>query len=121
MSGYCVTGMETNPRIPKITTMMEITYQKLIHTHMGEKTHRGVNQFLIGDVQQIRRAGRVKLQSRAGGQGFQQQMHLRIVAQGFKMSHAFHSIGNGFLVEDSPGIQGYIQIETFFYQTAENF
>ena len=28
MSGYCVTGMETNPRIPKITTMMEITVER---------------------------------------------------------------------------------------------
>ena len=28
MSGYCVTGMETNPRIPKITMIMEIAVER---------------------------------------------------------------------------------------------
>ena len=34
--------------------------------------------------------------------GFQQQMHLRIVPQGFKVADALHGVGDGLPVADSP-------------------
>ena len=43
-------------------------------------------------------------------------MHLRVVAQGLKMAHTLHGVGNGLLVQDAPGVQLDVHIEALLHQ-----
>ena len=61
------------------------------------------DQLLIGHLQHIRGANRIEDQSAAGRKRLQEQMHLRVVPQGFEMPYAFDRVFNGFLIED-PGV-----------------
>ena len=79
------------------------------------------NQLLVIAVQHIRGAHGVEHQPAAPGQGLQQQMHLGVVAQGFKMSHALHGIFNGFLVENSPVVQLHVKAKTLLHQRLKDF
>ena len=81
----------------------------------------GQNQLLIISIQHIRGAYRVEHQSAAPGQGFQQQVHLGIVAQGFKMTYALHGIFNGLLIENPPVVQRYVQAKALLHQRLKDF
>ncbi len=52
------------------------------------------NQTLPMAVQQVLRAGRAAAQAASTGQGFQKQMHLRIVPQRFEMPYPLHRSGD---------------------------
>ena len=80
----------------------------------------GQNQPLIIDVQHIRGADGAEHQTAAGGQRLQQQMHLGIVAQGFKMPDALHRVFDGLLIENPLVAEGHVQREALLHQTAEN-
>ena len=80
----------------------------------------GQNQPLVIDVQHIRGADGVEHQTAAGGQRLQQQMHLGIVAQGFKMPDALHRVFDGLLIENPLVAEGHVQREALLHQTAEN-
>ena len=80
----------------------------------------GQNQPLIIDVQHIRGADGVEHQTAAGGQRLQQQMHLGIMAQGFKMPDALHRVFDGLLIENPLVAEGHVQREALLHQTAEN-
>ena len=62
-------------------------------------------------VQLVLRARRRQHQAAARGQGFQQQMHLRIVAQGLKVADALHWGGDGLPITDGAGAEGHLQAE----------
>ena len=48
-------------------------------------------------------------------------MALGIMAQRLKVAHALHGIGDGFLVENPPVIQGNVHAEALEHQTSKNF
>ena len=48
-------------------------------------------------------------------------MNLGVVAQGFKMPHALHGIFNGFLVENPPVVQRYVQAKALLHQSLKDF
>ena len=80
----------------------------------------GENQPLPVPIQQILAAHAVQHDAAAPGQRFQNQMHLRIVAQGLKMAHTLHRVADGLLVQDSPGVQLDVHVEALFYQAFQH-
>ena len=58
------------------------------------------NQTLPVFIQHILAAGREKLQTASTFPRLQQKMHLRIVPQGFEVTHAFHRCRNRFLINN---------------------
>ena len=73
------TGLQFDSTCP--TDFLDITYQKLIHTHMGEKTHRGVlTGAPITDMKITLVSGRAYIQHTVGGD-FRQATY-RAIRQG---------------------------------------
>ena len=70
------------------------------------------DQSLPVPIQHILTAGRCELQSAAPFTGFQQQVHFRIMSQGFKMSDAFHRFRQRLLIDNASRIEFRFQSET---------
>ena len=88
---------------------------------MGLFQQMGQHKVLIMGFQHIGRAPGGNHQAAALGQGLQQQMHFRIVAQRLIVTHALHRIGNGFFIIDAALIQIHIQRKPLLYQASQNF
>ena len=87
---------------------------------MGLFQKMGQYQILVISVQYICRTTAAKGQAAAAGQRLQQQMDLRVVPQGLKITHAFHRGGNGLFISDAPGVKGHIQGKPLFDKAAED-
>ena len=81
----------------------------------------GQHQTLPVFVQNLFPAIGGKLHPAAPGQRFQQQMHLGIVAQRLVMSHTFHGLGDGLLIQNTARAKGYFQPEPLCQQAAQHF
>ena len=81
----------------------------------------GQHQTLPVFVQNLFPAIGGKLHPAAPGQRFQQQMHLGIVAQRLVMSHTFHGLGDGLLIQNAARAKGYLQPEPLGQQAAQHF
>ena len=86
------------------------------HPRMGAFLQMGQNQPLPVPVQHVLAAGAGKLQAAARLPRFQQQMHLRIMAQWLEMPDALHSVGDGLLVQDLAVRKLHVQAEPLRYQ-----
>ena len=91
------------------------------HAHMLLFFQVGQHKALPVLVQHFLAAVGGKLQPAAPGQGFQQQMHLGVVAQGFVVAHALHGLGDGLLIKDAPGAELHVQPEALGQQAAQHF
>ena len=76
----------------------------------------GQDEPLPVDVQHIPAAGRVKFQAAPPLPRLQQEVDLRIVAQGLKVAHPFHSVLYGLLVHDAPLVKGDRRSKPLLYQ-----
>ena len=79
------------------------------------------NQPLPAPVQLVLAAPGGRHHAAALGQGLQQQMHLRIVPQGFKVAHALHGAVDGLLIQNPAPVQVDLHAEALRHQTFENF
>ena len=62
-----------------------------------------------------------KLHPAAAGQGFQLDMHLRIMAQRLVVAHALHRLRDGLLVQNAAGAELHVQAKALCQQTAQHF
>ena len=85
--------------------------------HVGQRAagqHAGVralgkvrqDQPLPVEIQLVRRTGGGKLHAAAARRGFEQQMHLRVVAQRLEVPHALDGVCDGFLINDAALAEG---------------
>ena len=81
----------------------------------------GQHQTLPVFVQNLFPAIGSKLHPAAPGQRFQQQMHLRIVAQRLVVAYALHGLGDGFFIQNAARAKGYFQPEPLSQQAAQHF
>ena len=82
------------------------------HPHMLALHQVCENEPLPVAVQHVLGAHGVNLQPRPPLQRLQEQVHLGVVAQGLKVPHTFHRLGQGLQVDDAAGAEGDIQVET---------
>ena len=78
---------------------------------MGTLHQMGKNQPLPVAVKQVFAAVHTVFDATAPGQRLQKQMYLGIMAQGLKMTYAFHRCGDRFAVKDAPGIKADMKIK----------
>ena len=76
----------------------------------------GQNQSLPVPVQHILAAATLKNQPASLLPGLQNQVYLRIVAQGLKMAHALHYIFNGFFIYDTACAEFHRNAEALLHQ-----
>ena len=81
----------------------------------------GEDQSLPVFIQHILAAGGVKDKPASRFSRLQQQMHLRIMAQRFKMSDALHWFFNGFLVYNVSGSEFHRHLEALLDQIFQDF
>ena len=79
------------------------------HTGVGALGQVGQNQPLPVEVQPVGGAIGVQHHSAAARRALHEEMHLRIVAQRFKMTHTLHQAVNGLLIHDAAAAEGYLQ------------
>ena len=79
------------------------------------------NQTLPIAIQLVLTANRIKFQACAALQRFQQQMHLCIMAQRFKMSHTLDRCRNRLFVYNMTFSKRDIKSKAFRYHALENF
>ena len=89
------------------------------HTPVGLFRQVGQNQILIVPIQHIQGAPGLKHQAAALAQRLQQQVHLRIVPQGLKVTNPLHRGLDGLLIGDPAVIQGHLQTKPLFGKNPE--
>ena len=80
----------------------------------------GQHQPLPVFVQHLFPAVGGKLHAAAAGQGFQLQVHFRVMAQRLIVAHALHGLGDGLLVQDAAGAELHFQPEPLGQQAAQH-
>ena len=88
---------------------------------MGLFLQMSHNQPLPVPVQLVLAAPGGRHHAAALGQGLQQQVHLRIVAQGLKVAHALHGAVDGLLIQNPAPVQVDLHAEALRHQAFENF